>query len=493
MTINKLNYEVYAIDYLDGNLTGELLEEMEQFLLMNPEIAKEVDMFNSMVFISDQSIEYLGKNDMKKPLQFSILNYMNWIVPICMSITFMAVYPYIREYWITGNDLQPTHQPVKEVPYSQPKENTVQLDESIPISAVTKNSNSKNVSSTVNSFVPKPKIRNRNVATNNYRQEKVNTPQTISTKNNVVVEDAHWDEEEKSTVDFFGKKTLNFNKTQADLSLGDEVAMYPNELETNYDLEDYNDKVFDGIGKPTPYLSLSFTPFGIGHDIAKTTNIETQFLIRDLPIDENSDIVLENPIHVGIGASMHLSKNVAVETGYYATKRNIAYYPFTSDTQEKIKTNIRYLSHSIPVNAVLALPFFKNSNQLNVRIGAAINWMGSRNYTSIENGSLADEVAKTATIIKAPDVKLVTTNDDLKFVPVMQFGFEYAKDINYGNIAFAVTYNRQMGNINHINVWDYNLVREERIGEPEIFNMRYETIMASVKYTLPNRWYLEKK
>ena len=165
MTINKLNYEVYAIDYLDGNLTGELLEEMEQFMLMNPEIASEFDMFNSMVFVSDSSIEYLGKKDMKKPLQFSILNYMNWIVPICMSITFMAVYPYIREYWITGNDLQPSNQPVKEIPYAQPKENTVQLDETIPISAAANHninkSSSKKTSSKVNSFVSKYKIRNR--------------------------------------------------------------------------------------------------------------------------------------------------------------------------------------------------------------------------------------------------------------------------------------------------------------------------------------------
>ena len=165
MTINKLNYEVYAIDYLDGNLTGELLAEMEQFMLMNPEIAREFDMFNSMVFVSDPSIEYVGKNDMKKAVQFSILSYMNWIVPICMSITFMAVYPYIREYWITGNDLHPSNQPVKEIPYSQPEENTVQLDKTIPISSINNSPSSYHqiLPTKVNSFVQNPQTRNSNL------------------------------------------------------------------------------------------------------------------------------------------------------------------------------------------------------------------------------------------------------------------------------------------------------------------------------------------
>ena len=491
MTINKLNYEVYAIDYLDGNLTGELLAEMEHFMLVNPEIAEEFGMFNSMVFVSDASVEYAGKSDMKKAVQFSILNYMNWIVPVCMSIAFMAVYPYIREYWITGNDLHPSNQPIKEVPYSQPEENTVQLDKTVPISSNNTISPFHQTSSTqVSSFVQKPKTRNNNLVAANFQKKTVNVFQETNPKNQIVVENENWDEEEKSTVDFFGKKALRF-EDQISLTAGDEVAMYPNELETKYSLDKYNGKSLCCQVKPIPYLTLSFTPFGIGHDIAKTTNIETQQLIRDLPLDENSDIVLSAPIHIGIGAALHLSERISLETGYYVTKRNLNYFPFTVGSTEKIKTDIRYINHSIPVNAVLALPFLNNS--LNIRVGAAANWMGSRKYALNEVGSLADEAAKTATIVKTPEVKLVTTDDNLKFASSIQLGFEYEKDINYGNIAFAVVYNRQMANINDINVWDYNLTRNERVGEAQTFNMRYETITASIKYTLPNRWYIEKK
>ncbi len=491
MTINKLNYEVYAIDYLDGNLTGELLAEMEQFMLMNPEIAREFDMFNSMVFVSDSSIGYAGKSNMKKAVQFSILSYMNWIVPICMSIAFMAVYPYIREYWITGNDLHPSSQPVKEIPYSQPEQNTVQLDEVIPISSNNYNTSpfSQVSSASVNPSVQKPTTRNRNLAVVKFEEEETVALQTINAKKNIASRNSNLDEEEKSTVDFFGKKAFGFDD-QTILTAGDFVAMYPNEFETLYDLEAYNDKAFNGIGTPTPYLTLSFTPLGIGHDIAKTTNIETQELVRNLRIGENSDIALSAPIYIGIGAAIHVSERVALETGYYVTKRNINYFP-TAGSTEKIKTGIRYINHSIPVNAVLALPFFNNS--LNIRVGAAANWMGSRNYMFNETGGLSDEAAQTAIIVETPDIKLVTTDDKLQIATSIQFGFEYEKDINYGNIALAVTYNRQMANINQINVWDYNLVRNERVGEPQTFNMRYETVTASVKYTLPNRWYLKKK
>ncbi|MEM6726258.1 MAG: hypothetical protein AAF598_19610, partial [Bacteroidota bacterium] len=69
MKINKLNYEAYALDYLEGQLSGETLKEMEQFLEKHPEIQQELE---AMVFIPlepDTNIVFKNKNDLiKTPL-----------------------------------------------------------------------------------------------------------------------------------------------------------------------------------------------------------------------------------------------------------------------------------------------------------------------------------------------------------------------------------------------------------------------------------------
>ena len=89
MKINKLNYEVYAIDYIDGTLPNNLKAEMETFLNTHPDIAKDIEMMSEMELVPDTSIKFRAKNDLKKPMSFSILNYMNWIVPVSLSIAFM--------------------------------------------------------------------------------------------------------------------------------------------------------------------------------------------------------------------------------------------------------------------------------------------------------------------------------------------------------------------------------------------------------------------
>lgn len=43
MTINRENYEMFVIDFIDGNLSPELREEFMAFLLQNPDIAIQVD------------------------------------------------------------------------------------------------------------------------------------------------------------------------------------------------------------------------------------------------------------------------------------------------------------------------------------------------------------------------------------------------------------------------------------------------------------------
>ncbi len=64
MKINKENYEVFLIDYLDGNLQGSEKSDVENFLLMNPEIKKEFESIENMQ-LSDEPVMFPLKEKLK--------------------------------------------------------------------------------------------------------------------------------------------------------------------------------------------------------------------------------------------------------------------------------------------------------------------------------------------------------------------------------------------------------------------------------------------
>ena len=67
MTINKFNYEAYALDYLEGNLSVEMAEEMERFLSGHPMIEAELaDMMEVVILEPDTSIVYEHKEALLK-------------------------------------------------------------------------------------------------------------------------------------------------------------------------------------------------------------------------------------------------------------------------------------------------------------------------------------------------------------------------------------------------------------------------------------------
>jgi hypothetical protein len=61
MIINKENYELYAIDYIDGNLSPSQERQMEQFLSKNPAIKKELKGLGLVVISPNEAIVFEGK------------------------------------------------------------------------------------------------------------------------------------------------------------------------------------------------------------------------------------------------------------------------------------------------------------------------------------------------------------------------------------------------------------------------------------------------
>ncbi len=72
MSINKINYEQFALDYLEGNLSGNTLKEMELFLSENADIKKELEELE-LFYLEEEEVIYNGKEYLLKETPVVVL------------------------------------------------------------------------------------------------------------------------------------------------------------------------------------------------------------------------------------------------------------------------------------------------------------------------------------------------------------------------------------------------------------------------------------
>lgn len=65
MTINRLNYEIYLVDYLDGKLSASLVDELLLFLDQNPDIKEEFEGMEDAVLVAETTF-FPNKSSLKK-------------------------------------------------------------------------------------------------------------------------------------------------------------------------------------------------------------------------------------------------------------------------------------------------------------------------------------------------------------------------------------------------------------------------------------------
>ncbi len=66
MNININNWEAYAVDYYDGNLSAEMQKELLAFFDTHPELKEEFSSFEHIA-VSPSHVEYRNKNSLKHP------------------------------------------------------------------------------------------------------------------------------------------------------------------------------------------------------------------------------------------------------------------------------------------------------------------------------------------------------------------------------------------------------------------------------------------
>lgn len=511
MKINKLNYEVYAIDYIDGTLSKDLKAEMESFLNTHPDIAKDISMMSDMQLVPDTSIKFRAKNDLKKPMSFSILSYMNWIVPVSLSIAFMIAYPSIRTLWHSDDAA------ASDVEWQEKEQQAPVFEPNHPISSVEvygqsnatiekqTNKETKKQANIYNKVV-QSSVRFDAMSEGNFI-DVVSNEMISNSENNAITSasinsaflannetDIVKNDEEKSIIDFGNRSDLN---TETDLEQLDFLSAYPNHLSPDYSLNSKRiEEILTRKKGFLPYMSFTIVPLSIGNDMAKTTNINTDNqLIRNLPVANDNEIIIGNPRSYGIEMDVHLSELFKVGTGFMVANRNILYSTIEGNNTSNTDLGIQYNTYSVPFMAALKMPLGSSGlNTLNFKGGAVISWMGNMNYQANHNGSIDLEGKNTASLFNTTGLssELITTDDKLTFVPALQFGLEYTRQLPRGQVSFGLDYNRQMSNINSISVWDYDIDTQFRSNQTS-YNMRYESVAASVKYTLPYRCYLKRK
>lgn len=79
MKINSENCEAWFLDYYEGNLSKEGVEELFAFLVLNPELRDVFDSYDEVSFSPDKQIGFDRKQELKKPVDVSIgINESNY-------------------------------------------------------------------------------------------------------------------------------------------------------------------------------------------------------------------------------------------------------------------------------------------------------------------------------------------------------------------------------------------------------------------------------
>ena len=101
-SINKINYEQFAMDYLEGNLSGDLLQEMNAFLENNPAIKAELNEMELFYLEADESIVFEEKETLLKPVP---TRKVFFFLPIFLIASCLLIGVFISVLFFAKNDI----------------------------------------------------------------------------------------------------------------------------------------------------------------------------------------------------------------------------------------------------------------------------------------------------------------------------------------------------------------------------------------------------
>jgi hypothetical protein len=111
MTINRNNYELYFIDYLDGNLSDRDIFMLEDFLLLNPDLREELE-GTEKIHLTPESVEFINKEYLKRAdlsLPVNEFNFEDFCVAENEGDLSDLQRSLLKEYIKNHQELSPTY------------------------------------------------------------------------------------------------------------------------------------------------------------------------------------------------------------------------------------------------------------------------------------------------------------------------------------------------------------------------------------------------
>ncbi len=93
MKVNKLNYEAFALEYLEGTLSSQEMKAMEQFLLINPAIQAELEEMKDFLVLTSEPVVFANKKQLLKTPSRDKAVWMNpWRWSIAASMLLLVAF-----------------------------------------------------------------------------------------------------------------------------------------------------------------------------------------------------------------------------------------------------------------------------------------------------------------------------------------------------------------------------------------------------------------
>ena len=115
MTINRLNYEKFAIDYIDGTLSPDLRDEMAAFLNAHPDIKEEVEWQQDFTPPQLPELLYPGKEKLIRPV--AVVHRLRTGHWLAIAASFLLLLAFALGYWQHQDKVQMAQE---ETPIKQP-------------------------------------------------------------------------------------------------------------------------------------------------------------------------------------------------------------------------------------------------------------------------------------------------------------------------------------------------------------------------------------
>lgn len=492
MVINKLNYETYALDYLEGTLSMELMVEMKQFLEQNPEIEAEFLAYKSIVVSPDESIVYEGKEQLKRPPIVAKIPFVTWSGWLFSGILLVLLsWQFIK---------------------SQSESNTAKQQEHITNSTIQKPLGDKQTRQT-NTSTTSTEAVSITLSAESTKKFNINEKQSFSTASSTLVSQN--------------------NHTNTNVSLGESNTISHSILQTRFSSSEeknilgFGTTLFNKVIDATTEITVNQQAKGVNLALNLSENVDKNVIVENtvqpsiMTLAALSSILSEEDgkdwytpedyvFKKGLAFQMSMgyvedlgrvlpsdnSASVGTMTTLYATElQGLLTYQFTPDYAlqtgvgltlrplyfQEIQLNqltkptdldILHTTISIPVYLTHAIPFrIDKAPRFCVTIGGA--W----------NKTVGRSVASKQFAIDGESFWYEERNAGSSFS--FYNGLEYLLMNNpkQGRLGIEVGYHHQFGGISSSQLWTYDIENQNKINLVQEQTHSFKSLIFRLKYT----------